>query len=90
MKATQWFVVHIILNALFFFVENLIGDFVEYLKPDIINSDNWLTIRQMVAEVIYVIFWAGIQIYHLIYKQKERFVMYLLFGILAITVSLTL
>lgn len=90
MKATQWFILHIILNSLFFFVENLLGDFVEYLKPDIITSDNWLTIRQLVAEVIYVIFWAGIQIYHLIYKKKERFVMYLLFGVLAITVSLTL
>jgi hypothetical protein len=75
---------------LFFFVENLIGDFVEFINPEITLSDNWLTIREVVAEVVYGIFWVGVQIYHLIYKKKERFVMYLLFALLAVTINLAL
>lgn len=90
MKSTQWFIAHVILNMLFFFVENLIGDFVEFINPEIILSDNWLTIREVVAEVVYGIFWVGVQIYHLIYKKKERFVMYLLFALLAVTINLAL
>ena len=90
MKSTQWFIVHVVLNMLFFFVENLIGDFVEFINPEIIRSDNWLTIRVLVAEVIYGIFWVGMQIYNLIYKKKERSVMYLLFALLAITINLAL
>ena len=90
MKSTQWFIVHVILNMLFFFVENLIGDFVEFINPEITLSDNWLTIREVVAEVVYGIFLVGVQIYHLIYKKKERFVMYLLFALLAVTINLAL
>lgn len=90
MKPTKWFIFHIVLNSLFFFLESLVGDLLEYLKPELVRSDDWLAIRQMIADIVYGIFWVGIQINHLVYKRNERFIMYILFGILAITVSLAI
>lgn len=87
MNPTRWFLVHIIWNTVFFVLLKMIGILTEFVFPEMIKDQQWLLAKEIIPELLYGIYWVGIQIYLLVYKQYERFALYMMFGLLAFTIS---